>query len=191
MTVARNSSNNALIEKIKALEEENQYLRSLLHKHGIPLTTKPDALAHTSEQPASPTVDYSVEEKIAIFRKLFRGRTDVYPVRWSSNNGKSGYSPACANEWRPGICGKPRIKCADCNHRRLLPVTDEAIYNHLSGKITIGVYALLPDDSCWFLAVDFDKSEWREDATGFLRSCKELSIPAHIEVSRSGKGAHV
>ncbi|MEW8347337.1 MAG: hypothetical protein AB2687_03440 [Candidatus Thiodiazotropha taylori] len=98
MTVARNSSNNALIEKIKALEEENQYLRSLLQKHGISLTYKTDAPAQTSEQPTSPAAEYSVEKKIAVFRKLFRGRTDVYPVRWSSKNGKSGYSPARANE---------------------------------------------------------------------------------------------
>ena len=189
--MARNSNDNALIEKIKALEEENNYLRCLLQKHEIPFARKPNAPPQTPEPPVTPTKDYSVEEKIAVFRKLFRGRTDVYPVRWSSKNGKSGYSPACANEWRPGICAKPRIKCADCNHRRLKPVTDEVIYNHLSGKVTVGVYPLLPDDCCWFLAVDFDKSEWREDSTGFLRSCKELALPAHLEVSRSGKGAHV
>jgi superfamily II DNA or RNA helicase len=185
------SSENLLINKIKTLEEENQYLRRLLQKHRIPFAQTLEAPSPTHKQRTYPQVEYSTKEKIAIFRKLFRGRTDVYPVRWSSQNGKSGYSPACANEWRPGICGKPRIGCADCNNRSLLPVTDEVIYNHLSGKITIGVYALLPDDRCWFLAVDFDKAEWREDATGFLRSCAELALPAHLEASHSGKGAHV
>lgn len=185
------SSDNSLIEKIKSLEEENQHLRRLLKKHGIPFAKNPDKPEQKHGTPSPSPAEYSVEGKISIFRKLFRGRTDVYPVRWASQNGKSGYSPACANEWRTGVCAKPRIKCADCDHRRLLPVNDEVIYKHLSGEITIGVYALLPDDYCWFLAVDFDKSEWREDATGFLRSCRELSLPAYLEVSRSGKGAHV
>ena len=185
------SSDKPLIEKIKNLEKENQRLRRLLQEHGIPFTQLLDTCSPTREEPTCSPAEYSVEEKIAIFRDLFRGRTDVYPVRWASQNGKSGYSPACANEWRAGICAKPRLKCADCDHRQLLPVTEDVIYKHLSGEITIGVYALLPDDHCWFLAVDFDKSEWREDAIGYLHSCKELSLPAHLEVSRSGKGAHV
>ncbi len=185
------SSKNSLLEKIKSLEEENHHLRRLLEKHGIPFKQTIDTPQSTHKQQTYSPTNYSTEEKISIFKNLFRGRTDVYPVRWSSQNGKSGYSPACANEWRPGICGKPKIKCADCNSRSLLPVTDEVIYNHLSGKITVGIYALLPNDYCWFLAVDFDKSEWREDATWFLRSCEELALPAHLEVSRSGKGAHV
>ena len=189
--MASNSNDNVLIKKIVALEEENQYLRHILREHGITFPSRLDARPPKPNQLAGSSAGYSVEEKILIFRKLFRGRTDVYPVRWSSQNGKSGYSPACANEWRSGICGKPHVKCSDCNQRRPLPVTDEVIYSHLSGKITIGVYPLLPEDSCWFLAVDFDKSEWREDATGFLRSCRELSLPGHLEVSRSGKGAHV
>jgi hypothetical protein len=73
----------------------------------------------------------------------------VYPVRWkSATTGKSGYAPACANEWRPGICEKPRIKCADCTNRSLIPGSDAVIYGHLAGEQTIGVYPLLPDDTC-------------------------------------------
>ncbi len=181
-----------LLKRIKALEAENQNLRCLLETHGISPT---EGLAEPSPSvipPVSKQQNYSINAKITIFRNLFRGRTDVYPVRWTSQkSGKSGYSPACANEWRPGVCAKPRVKCAECNNRSLLPVTDETIYNHLSGKITIGVYPLLFENYCWFLAVDFDKAEWREDATGFIRSCEELSLSAHLEVSRSGKGAHV
>src|SRR5499427_5558981 len=72
--------------------------------------------------------------KIDLFRSLFRGRTDVYPVRFESRKtGKSGYSPACANEWVRGVCEKPRIKCSDCPSRCFLMVTDDAIRCHLLG----------------------------------------------------------
>ena len=115
----------------------------------------------------------------------------MHPVRWeSATTGKSGYAPACANEWRPGICEKPRIKCADCGNRSLIPVSDAVIYSHLAGEKTIGVYPLLPDDTCYFLAVDFDKAEWREDAKAFVQSCRELDVPVALEISRSGNGAH-
>ncbi len=128
---------------------------------------------------------------MALFRRLFRGRDDVYPVRWeSTKTGKSGYAPACANEWRPGVCEKPRVKCTDCAHRQLLPVTGAVIYAHLAGEHTVGVYPLLSDDTCHFLAVDFDKAEWRSDVVAFARSCRELEVPVTLEISRSGKGAH-
>jgi len=123
---------------------------------------------------------------------LFRGRTDVYPVRWdSTTSGKSGYTPACANEWRVGICDKPRIKCGDCGNRLLLPVSDAVIYKHLAGEHTVGIYPLLEDGGCHFLAVDFDEAQWADDARAFTRSCQELGIPAALKISRSGQGAHV
>src|SRR5216117_916733 len=84
--------------------------------------------------------------KIALFRSLFRGRDDVYARRFESRKtGKSGYAPACANEWIRGICEKPRIRCAECPHRRFLPVTDEVIRWHLTGLT--GHSVILPDSS--------------------------------------------
>ncbi len=140
----------------------------------------------------------SSQAKIALFRSLFRGREDVYARRFESRKtGKSGYAPACANEWVRGICEKPRIKCAECPNRRFLPVTDEVIRWHLSGcdntgqPFVAGVYPLLQDETCFFLAVDFDKAGWREDAVAFLESCRRLNLPAVLERSRSGRGAHV
>jgi hypothetical protein len=92
----------------------------------------------------------SPEDKIALFRSLFRGRDDVYPRRFESRRtGKSGYQPACANEWVRDVCEKPRVKCAECAHRRFLPVTDDVIRWHLSGQdgggreFVMGVYAML------------------------------------------------
>jgi len=140
----------------------------------------------------------SSEEKIALFRSLFRGRADVYPRRFESRKtGKSGYAPACANEWVRGICEKPRVKCAECPSRRFLPVTDDVIRWHLSGyddagqRFVAGVYPMLLDETCFFLAVDFDKSGWLEDSTAYIETCRGLSLSAALERSRSGRGGHV
>jgi len=184
--------NSHLREELLRLREENNRLKSLLNQHGIIWEKETEAPA-----PEAPTtlpangLSLSTKDKIALFRQLFRGRDDVYPQRWESAKGKAGYSPACGNEWKPGVCHKPRVKCGECSKRMLPPVSDEVIFNHLSGKQTIGVYPLLNDDHCYFLAVDFDKQEWREDAGAFMQSCRELDIPAAIEISRSGHGAHV
>ncbi len=133
----------------------------------------------------------STDHKVALFRRLFRGRTDVFPIRWESKTtGKSGYAPACANEWRAGVCEKPRIKCGDCANRELIPLSDAVIYDHLAGEHTVGVYPLVEDDGCYFLAVDFDEAGWRDDARAFMRSCETLGVPAALEISRSGRGAH-
>jgi len=94
------------------------------------------------------------------------------------------------SEWRAGVCEKPRIKCAECGNRSLIAISGAIIYSHLAGEKTIGVYPLLPDDTCHFLAVDVDKDEWREDAQAFARLCHELDIPVALEVSRSGNGAN-
>ncbi len=115
------------------------------------------------------------QAKIALFRSLFRGRDDVYARRFESRKtGKSGYAPACSNEWVRGVCEKPRIKCAECPNRRFLPVTDDVIRWHLSGydpqglPFVAGIYPLLQDETCFLLAVDFDKAGWRHDAAAFL-----------------------
>ena len=130
--------------------------------------------------------------KIGLFRSLFRGRDDVFPKRWENPKiGKAGYAPACANEWVPRICGKPKVKCGDCPNRAFLPVTDEVIYRHLRGQHTVGVYPMLADETCWFLAADFDKATWRDDAAAFLQACAARGIPAALERSRSGHGGHV
>ncbi|HAT1685267.1 TPA: DEAD/DEAH box helicase family protein [Klebsiella oxytoca] len=172
-------------DELAVLRAENARLISLLEARGIEWRLKPPGLAQQS--PA-----LSTDEKVALFRRLFRGRDDVWALRWESKtSGKSGYSPACVNEWQPGICDKPRIKCGDCAHRQLVPVSDHVIYQHLAGSHTAGVYPLLADDSCYFLAVDFDEAEWQNDASAFMQSCDELGVPAVLEISRSRQGAHV
>jgi superfamily II DNA or RNA helicase len=141
------------------------------------------------------------QEKVSLFRSLFRGREDIYARRFESKQtGKSGYQPTCRNEWVNGVCGKPKVPCGSCNCRDLLPITDEVIKNHLQGidpneytkrDFIIGVYPLLPDETCWFLAVDFDKATWVEDTATFLKTCCSLDVPAVLERSRSGNGGHI
>ncbi len=174
-----------------ALKAENTRLIALLESHGIEWRLPPEPKPEPTPAELGPS-RLSTAEKVALFRRLFQGRTDVYPVRWEGKtSGKTGYAPACANEWVVGVCGKPRMKCADCGHRVFLPLTDSVIYEHLAGKFTIGVYPLLPDETCHFLAVDFDEAEWREDARALYQSCRELGVPTALEISRSGNGAHV
>lgn len=140
-------------------------------------------------------------EKIRLFRSLFKGREDVFPRRFeNTKTGKSGYAPVCRNEWVTGICQKPKIACQDCDSRAFIPVSDETIRCHLKGTdggerlgrdFTIGVYPLLTDETCCFLAVDFDKSTWTEDAKAFLDTCFSYQVPAALERSRSGNGGHI
>ncbi len=170
------------------LKAENARLIALLEANDIQWRAPPQPSPPAS-LPAPSRL--STDEKVALFRRLFRGRTDVYPIRWESKTtARSGYSPACANEWRAGVCEKPHIKCGDCGNRLLIPLSDLVVYDHLAGAHTVGVYPLLEDDTCYFLAIDFDEAEWREDARAFVQSCGELGVPVALEISRSGQGAH-
>jgi superfamily II DNA or RNA helicase len=175
-------------DTLAALRAENDRLIGLLVAHGIewrPVTAASAAPQFTPSR-------LSTNEKVALFGELFRGRTDVYPVRWEGKtSGKAGYSPACANEWRQGVCEKPRIKCGDCGSRELFPLSDAVLFKHLVGDHTIGSYPLLTDDTCNFLAVDFDDADWRDDALAFVQAGRSLGVPAALEISRSGSGAHV
>jgi superfamily II DNA or RNA helicase/very-short-patch-repair endonuclease len=150
------------------------------------------------EPPGSVSLKSLPEGKIALFRTLFRGRADVYARRFESRRtGRTGYAPVCGNEWVQGICEKPRIKCAECPHPRFLSITDEVIRQHLVGRddsgrdFVMGIYPMLQDETCYFLAADFDKESWQEDAKAFLGTCRQMNLPAALERSRSGKGGHV
>jgi len=146
--------------------------------------------------------DASEADKIELFKTLFSGREDVFPRRFeSAKSGKSGYQPECKNQWVRGLCRKPKIKCADCESRDFVPVTDEVIRNHLVGRdlttprstkdFTIGVYPLLPDETCWFIAIDFDKKEWQKDVEAYVDACRKQGVSVAVERSRSGNGAHI
>ena len=189
---------------IQAIAEEEARLKALTDRctesRERLASLRAELAARDSEQvtalsppiPCNTHVPDSAEEKIALFRKLFRGRDDVYPKLWMSNKtGKKGYSPACRNEWKHGVCKKPQVKCGDCPNQAFLPLTDQAFLDHLQGRHTIGVYPLLRDETCWFLAADFDKESWLGDVSAFVDTCRTFDIPTAVERSRSGNGAHV
>ncbi len=188
----------------EAIAREEAQLAELARKHDesqrrlAKLRQELTALVSTSSARATPSVPSHVDipttakEKVHLFRQLFRGRDDVYPKLWvSTKTGNKGYSPVCGNEWIHGICNKPTIKCSDCLNRVLLPLNDRVILDHLQGRNTIGVYPLLKDETCHFLAADFDKESWMEDVAAFIDTCRDFGIPVAVERSRSGNGAHV
>jgi superfamily II DNA or RNA helicase len=176
-----------LLARIEQLEKENHELRI---RCGMRQATQSPKL-----------LGLSPEEKIKIFRGLFRGRDDVFARRWySKTSGKSGYQPVCSNEWNNSLCDKKKYKCAECPNRKFEALTYQHIYNHLASKDAtgcdvIGIYAILKDNSCYFLCADFDDKScehgYAEDVIAFVSVCDEWRIPAYIERSRSGNGAHV
>ncbi len=172
--------------EIERLRQENAELRL----RQVPTVAEPVAryqsrdteLALQTQPLFSLTSKSSVREKVAMFRSLFRGREDVYASYWiNERTGKKGYSPACEDPWSLRK-GQPR---------KYLPLTDQVIQDHLSGTKTIGIFPLLKDNSCWFLACDFDGEGWKLDATAFFEICGRYGVPAYLERSRSGNGSHV
>lgn len=189
------------LENEKLQKENKQLKEQLAYYESLTIKTSENPLKPIAKEAddlylgIQPTVHIKspVQEKITLFRSLFQGRQDVYAKRWEGKNGKSGYTPVCENEWIPQICLKPSQKCSDCSHRKLSPLIDKVIYEHLNknSTTTIGIYPLLHDETCLFITIDFDKKGWQEDSLSFTKVCREQGIPSVLERSRSGNGAHV
>lgn len=170
---------SAIDSRLADLEQEKQQLLALRAEL-------------QKSKPAPPASEsFSPEQKIVIFRNLFRGRTDVFANRWQNRRGRSGYSVACDNEWVQGVCNKPRIKCLDCTHRQFSKLNDQVLYRHLAGQQIVGLYPLLQDNTCHLLAADFDKGNWQDEVKAMSRACSEYCVPHTVEISRSGNGAHL
>lgn len=171
------------MNEYERLQKENHYLKQLLmkmmHNHSTTDTCK-----IVSKQS-------SLEEKIKLLKVLFRGRADVFALRWESEKGGKGYKPARELVRTRTASRNPEIQSGQSQLPKLLPLTDQVLIDHLEGKKTIGIYPLLQDGTCSFLAVDFDKKQWQQDVIAFCETCKWMKIPFHIERSRSGNGAHV
>ncbi|MCM1067492.1 MAG: DEAD/DEAH box helicase family protein [Muribaculaceae bacterium] len=183
--------------ELTRLREENARLKELLRKHGIAYEATPSPIVPIQK----PMAQLSLEEKVALFRSLFRGREDVFARRWySPNTEKSGYQPVCTREWNPAYCNKKKYKCAECPNREFQPLGYTDVYTHLegkdpNGKDVIGAYAILPDNTCYFLCCDFDDKScehgYQDDVRAYISACRDWNIPAYVERSRSGNGAHV
>lgn len=131
-------------------------------------------------------------EKISLFMSLFKGRDDVYAKGWSNKNtGKHGYSPYCLHEWSIGLCNKPNGTCTNCANKAYATLDKRVIENHLKGRLIVGIYPMCPDETCYFLAIDFDDGDWQKDISALRNVCMEFDIPVTVERSRSGEGGHV
>ncbi|MDP3461544.1 MAG: DEAD/DEAH box helicase family protein [Bacteroidales bacterium] len=128
---------------------------------------------------------------IHLFQTLFKGREDVFAVRWEKGS-KSGYMPAYFYDlYRLRAHKMNGGTFQNFTEKSYLKLTDEQIHKHLDGFHHIGIYPLLQDNTTWFLAADFDKAKWQKEAITFLNACQEKGIPAYLERSRSGNGGHV
>ncbi len=193
---------NALLEQLDRLTKENIRLKAQL---GLPASEAIPTTASVKGTERKVTDDESAQKnffsgldctsdslsKIHLFMWLFNGREDVYAKQWENKSKeKSGYAPVCLNEWQPGICEKPKISCLKCNHKAYAGLNEKVVEHHLRGNIVIGIYPMLPDETCRFLAMDFDKDDWEKDITAVREVCNEFMIPIAVERSRSGKGCH-
>ncbi len=177
--------------RLAALERERADVSRELSRLRQELTES-EASAVMEVLPSRGKPPESREEKISLFRALFAGREDVFPRFWRNRKtGKQGYSPACANEWVDGVCGKPKVRCGECPQQAFSEVTDQVILDHLQGRHVMGVYPLLTDGNCRFLAVDFDQGGWKEDVAAYVGVARRMGLRPGVERSRSGDGAHV
>jgi len=181
---------NSRVEQIKARlaaleEEKDRLLRELkLLSAAKPLLDPIGVLA--SEKPLT-----TQEERVALFTRLFRCREDVFPKMWENQKtGARGYAPACKTEWLRGICSKPKIKCSECQNRAFISFDESVIRSHIQGAVTVGTYTIRDDDTCIFLAADFDKEHWSVDILSYKAAAKDMGVEVYIERSRSGAGGH-
>jgi len=175
-------------EEIARIDSQISALAELKRQYLAKLSTAvpPVFPANKAAQPP-----LSPENKISLFREYFRGREDVYARRWENRAGRSGYSPACRHEWDRALCRKPEKKCSECGNRELLRFDETVVSRHLEGQLVAGIYPLLANDACFFLAMDLDGDGWAKDIAAIRETCALEQVPAAVERSRSGDGGHV
>jgi len=191
-----------LAQRVQRLQAENRILRERLGigEEEVIVATAPEVVTPTLETLLPPS-NLSLQEKVALYQSVFRGREDVFAKRWfSRSSNKSGYQPVCANEWQHSLCDKKKYKCTDCPNRQFAPLSYDDIYRHLEGKDedgrdVIGLYTVLQDNTCYFLCADFDdkncEHRYQSDVLLYVGVCKDWGLTPSIERSRSGNGAHV
>jgi hypothetical protein len=170
--------------ELAELRAENARLRRLLKLTRAEAAPPGPAQAGIFEAPPGTVHAGSPPDaKVALFGALFAARADIYAVRWeNARTGKGGWLPAVRGGWRKGV---PHAE------REYLPLTAEMLAAHLSGQMHIGLYPLLDGDRCWWLAADFDGPAVLLDALNYVKAARALHVPAGLELSRSGTGAHV
>ncbi len=182
----RESRISEIMTRLSQLEREKQVLTEELNS-----LKSAESAKKTHGKPVSESTPSTTDSRISLFYDLFSCRKDVFPIMWENvAKGTRGFSPACKNEWFRGVCNKPKVKCTNCLHREFIPLDESVMRRHLEGKIIIGTYTIRENDTCTFLAADFDKEQWQQDVLAYKMAGKELGINIAVERSRSGNGAH-
>ncbi len=168
---------NELINENRRLKEENKKLKALLKEHNI-------------DYDACNDVVFSTADKLKIYMSYFKGREDVYAEKYIKD-GKKNYVKVCENRFARGLCDLQKYKhCTGCPNEMRKTLSDEIIYNHSIGKKSYAIYPIM-NNECYFLAIDFDDSQFKECANAYKSECNKMGIDSIIELSQSGKGAHV
>ena len=169
--------------ELERLRAENTRLARLLQLRGENIAPAPEQLSAPVAAPGLVTKWSPLADKLALFADRFRARSDVYAVRWENiRKGTSGWAPAVAGGWRKGM---------DRRQAAYLPLTADVLYAHLAADLFLGLYPLLADNTCWFLAADFDGPAAMLDALTYCKAARANAVPAALEISQSGRGAHV
>ena len=194
---------NILVKEVERLTKENNRLKLKLNEHQNIINLekrchidKPQFLDNKpiNDNPNQDVINNKSDSalKIRLFMSLFKGRDDIYAIKWENKKkAKSGYSPVCLNQWQKGLCGKPKIPCSKCENKAYAMLDERVYENHLRGNLIAGIYPMLPDENCYFLAMDFDDEDWQKDVAIIGETCSEFDIPMAIERSQSGNGAHI
>ena len=206
----------SLQNKMKSLEKENRYLKSLLDQAGISYHVSAETKNMDLFEPdqGKRIISREITDNDAnLFFSMFWGRTDVYAKRTvKKSTGEVNYYTQCYNFWKPGCprMNGSKIKCQDCKRQAYKKLERQQIMAHLRGASeeatdVIGVYPLLEDDTCRFLVFDFDNHEknaekcdfaniddtWRQEVDALRVICVVNGIDPLVERSRSGHGAHL
>jgi superfamily II DNA or RNA helicase len=176
---------NKLVEENKKLKIEIARLKGLVEKDKIE-DASPSNVPNVNANII--TKNNSNEEKVNLYLSLFKGRDDACAKRWRN---KPGYSPYCYNDWTPGLCPKPKVKCTKCKNSNFANLDKIEIEKHLRGEHVLGLYPITLEDTCYLLAMDFDKASWQEDVNVIREVCKTNNIYVYAERSRSGNGCHL
>lgn len=195
------AENRRLRERICELEQENALLKAQSQSAHVLTNAEPQQyVTRRIQQMTTEEIEIELQKRLDLFRELFHGREDVYAQRFVSKAGKAGYQPVCRNRWSSG-CQEHRYRCEGCSIREFVPLDNSVLHKHLDRKakekdvIVVGIYPILEDNTVFFLCADFDDKNsehgYKEDVLSYVHVCKEWGIPAYIERSRSGNGAHV
>lgn len=183
MTIEGGPEGIALQRELERLREENRRMSRLLELRGGEIDLVPEQTVAALHPNGPVSMASPAAHKVALFSDLFRARTDVYAVRWeNARTGAQGWMPAVAGGWKKGM---------DRQRARHLPLTDDVIASHLLGDVFIGLYPLRRDNTCQFLVADFDGAAAMLDALAYVKAARASGVPAALEISQSGRGAHV